>query len=87
MLAHNGEINTLRGNRNWFHSRASEFRDLDKAIEGNRESDDLFDEVLDPRDSDSAALDNALQLLALNGRSMEHAMLMLMPPACAATCR
>ncbi len=82
MLAHNGEINTLRGNRNWFHSRASEFRDMDGGQSlDDRSPHELFDEILDPRDSDSASLDNALQLLVMHGRSLEHAMLILMPPA------
>lgn len=81
MLAHNGEINTLRGNRNWFHSRAAEFREIDKRWKADdRGADELFHDILDPRDSDSASLDNALQLLVMNGRSVEHAMLILIPP-------
>ncbi len=75
MLAHNGEINTIRGNRNWFTARESNFfhpqwhrhRDIVKRLF-------RFD------DSDSASLDNALELLTLSGRSIIHAISMLIPP-------
>jgi glutamate synthase domain-containing protein 2/glutamate synthase domain-containing protein 1/glutamate synthase domain-containing protein 3 len=76
MLAHNGEINTLRGNRNWLNSRISQF-----------ESDvwaghmPLLKNLFDPDASDSASLDQALELLVLSGRSVPHAMAMLVPPA------
>ncbi len=79
MLAHNGEINTVRGNRNWFNSRAGDF-----AAEVNvwsEEDSALFRDLLDPDASDSASLDGALELLVLSGRSVEHAMAMLVPPA------
>ncbi len=76
LLAHNGEINALRGNINWMRAR-----------ENNLKSD-LFGKdikkilpVLDETGSDSACLDNALQLLACSGRTLEHSMLMLMPQA------
>ena len=79
MLAHNGEINTLRGNRNWFNSRASDFA---KEVDCWTEKDvPLFKELLDPEASDSASLDGALELLVLSGRTVEHAMSMLVPPA------
>ena len=75
-LCHNGEINTLRGNRNWMASR-----------ENNLQSD-LFGEdikkiipVLEDNVSDSANLDNALELLYNGGRSIDHAMAMLIPQA------
>ncbi|MFH1684359.1 MAG: glutamate synthase subunit alpha, partial [Candidatus Margulisiibacteriota bacterium] len=60
-LAHNGEINTLRGNINWMRARGID--------------------VIRPGGSDSAALDNAFELLALSGRSLPHAMMMLIPGA------
>jgi hypothetical protein len=75
-LCHNGEINTLRGNRNWMASR-----------EGNLESE-LFGAhikkilpVLEADTSDSANLDNALELIYNGGRSIDHAMAMLVPQA------
>ncbi|HUF61046.1 MAG TPA: glutamate synthase large subunit [Verrucomicrobiales bacterium] len=76
MLAHNGEINTLRGNRNWLRARESDFAN---AVWG----DDVrfLSPLLDPRESDSASLDSALELLVLSGRSVTHAMAMLVPPA------
>jgi glutamate synthase (NADPH) large chain len=61
LLAHNGEINTLRGNINWLKARG-----LD---------------VILPGGSDSAALDNILELLVLSGRSLPHALMMLVPQA------
>jgi glutamate synthase (NADPH) large chain len=76
MLCHNGEINTLRGNRNWM--RARELR-LSSPLFG----DDL--EKIRPllRDdiSDSASLDGLLELLVLGGRSPAHAISMLIPEA------
>lgn len=77
MLAHNGEINTLRGNRNWLNSRSAEFA---SDVWGEKDSA-LFQGLLDPTASDSASLDGALELLVLSGRSIEHAMAMLVPPA------
>ena len=79
MLAHNGEINTVRGNRNWFNSRASDFA---TAVACWTDKDmPMFRELLDPEASDSASLDGALELMVLSGRSVEHAMAMLIPPA------
>ena len=76
MLAHNGEINTVRGNRNWLRSRESSF-------EHEVWGDDVaaLSPVTDDRDSDSASLDNALELLTLSGRDITHSMAMLMPAA------
>ncbi len=76
MLAHNGEINTIRGNRNWLRSRESAF---ESPLWG--EDVKTLSPITDPRDSDSASLDNALELLTLSGRHPTHAMAMLMPPA------
>jgi glutamate synthase domain-containing protein 2/glutamate synthase domain-containing protein 1/glutamate synthase domain-containing protein 3 len=75
-LAHNGEINTLRGNINWM-----------KAREGNLASSIWGDDleallpVIVPEGSDSACLDNLFELLVLSGRPLSHAMMMLIPPA------
>ncbi|HSJ47523.1 MAG TPA: glutamate synthase large subunit, partial [Gammaproteobacteria bacterium] len=76
MIAHNGEINTLRGNVNWMrarrHSMASELfgDDLSKVWP-----------LIPEGSSDSAAFDNALELLVAGGYSMAHAMMMLIPEA------
>jgi glutamate synthase domain-containing protein 2/glutamate synthase domain-containing protein 1/glutamate synthase domain-containing protein 3 len=75
-VAHNGEINTLRGNRNWMRARS-----------GSLQSDVFGDElqkmfpILTESGSDTATLDNALQFLTLNGRSLAHSILMLIPEA------
>jgi len=76
MLAHNGEINTLRGNRNWLNSRVEQF-------ESELWGDDvhMMHDIIDPSSSDSASLDNALELLVLSGRSLAHVMSMLVPSA------
>jgi glutamate synthase domain-containing protein 2/glutamate synthase domain-containing protein 1/glutamate synthase domain-containing protein 3 len=76
MLAHNGEINTLRGNRNWLNSRASDF---ENELWGNEEW--LLNDLVDANSSDSASLDQALELLVLSGRDITHAMAMLVPSA------
>src|SRR5262249_9418793 len=74
MIAHNGEINTLRGNVNWMHARESMFAsklfgdDLKKCIP-----------VIDTDGSDSGMFDNVLELLYLTGRSLPHAMMMMIP--------
>ena len=75
-LAHNGEINTLRGNRNWMRAR---YGSLHSEVFGD-EMDKLYP-ILTDTGSDSATLDNALQFLVVNGRKIEHAILMLVPEA------
>ena len=75
-LAHNGEINTLRGNRNWMRARYSS---LQSEVFGD-ELPKMFP-VLTESGSDSATLDNAMQFLCVNGRSLPHAVLMLIPEA------
>src|SRR5579864_7797937 len=75
-VAHNGEINTLRGNVNWMHARQSV---LASPLFGD-DIKKLFP-IVQPGGSDSAAFDNALELLYLSGRSMPHAMAMLIPEA------
>lgn len=76
MLCHNGEINTVRGNRNWMASREEFFA---SDLWGN--DIELLKNLLSFEESDSASLDHALELLVLSGRSLEHAMCMLVPPA------
>ncbi|MBF0215948.1 MAG: glutamate synthase large subunit [Candidatus Omnitrophica bacterium] len=75
-LAHNGEINTLRGNINWFHAR-------ERLLESELFGKDIekIKPVLVEGKSDSAIIDNAFELLVLAGRSLPHAMMMLIPPA------
>ena len=76
MLAHNGEVNTLQGNINWMRARESQLasdllgEDLGKILP-----------VIRPDGSDSATLDNVLELLVMGGRSLPHAMMMLIPAA------
>ncbi|MGB8644413.1 MAG: glutamate synthase large subunit [Anaerolineae bacterium] len=76
MLCHNGEINTLQGNIGWMRARESYL-----ASPVWRDSVRLLQPILDLEGSDSAMLDNALELLAYSGRETPHAMLMLMPEA------
>lgn len=76
MMAHNGEINTLLGNKNWTRAREQE---IASAIWG--ENIELLRQIIQPESSDSAALDNALEILRLSGRSVLHSAMMLMPEA------
>src|SRR2546428_2161772 len=75
-LAHNGEINTLRGNRNWMRAR---YASLQSEVFGD-ELQKMFP-ILTETGSDSATLDNAIQFLALNGRTLPHSVLMMIPEA------
>ncbi len=75
-LAHNGEINTLRGNINWMHARQALF---ESDLYGDRVRDLL--PVIREGGSDSAMLDNALEMLVMCGRSLPHAVMMLIPEA------
>ncbi len=76
MLAHNGEINTIRGNRNLM--RAREFSDK-HGVWGDRYKD--LSPMIQPNMSDSTSLDNTLQLLAVGGRSSLHGISMMIPSA------
>jgi glutamate synthase domain-containing protein 2/glutamate synthase domain-containing protein 1/glutamate synthase domain-containing protein 3 len=76
MIAHNGEVNTLRGNLNWMRARESQL------------ASELFGEdlanvmpVVQSGGSDSSSLDNVLELLVLSGRSIPHVMMMMIPEA------
>ncbi|MDF9812596.1 glutamate synthase (NADPH/NADH) large chain [Streptomyces sp. SPB162] len=75
-VAHNGEINTVKGNRNWMRARESQLHS------------DLFDGSLErvfpvctPGASDTASFDEVLELLHLGGRSLPHSVLMMIPEA------
>ncbi len=76
MIAHNGEINTLRGNINWMHAREMQFisermgKDLDK-----------IRPIITPNGSDSATFDNVFEMLVMAGRSLPHAIMMMVPEA------
>jgi glutamate synthase (NADPH) large chain len=76
MIAHNGEINTVMGNRNWMQAR-----------EGGFESPEFGDSleraypIMTPDASDTASFDEALELLHLAGRSLPHSVLMMVPEA------
>ncbi len=75
-IAHNGEINTLRGNVNWMAARESQ-------LQSDLFGDDLkkVTPVVVPFGSDSATFDNVLELLVLSGRSLPHALMMMIPEA------
>ncbi len=75
-LAHNGEINTLRGNLNWMHAREARF---ESPLFGGDMS--KITPVMTPGASDTACIDSALELLLMTGRGLDHAMLMLIPEA------
>ena len=75
-IAHNGEINTLRGNLNWIQTREKQFvskvfgEDIKKVLP-----------IVVPQGSDTATFDNVLEMLILCGRSLPHAMMMMIPEA------
>ena len=73
MLAHNGEINTIRGNRQWMQSRESV---LKSELLGDLSP--LYP-IVQPRMSDSASVDNVLEFLVMSGKTLPHAMAMMVP--------
>ncbi|NDD39805.1 MAG: glutamate synthase subunit alpha, partial [Verrucomicrobia bacterium] len=73
-IAHNGEINTLRGNINWMHARQSMF----ESDAFGKDIKKIFP-IINPTGSDSAMFDNCLELLVLGGRPLAHAMMMMIP--------
>ena len=75
-LAHNGEINTLDGNRNWMRAREGE---LKSSIFGD--DVDVLKPLTDDDGSDSYSLDHALEVLTLSGRDIIHSAMMLIPEA------
>ena len=74
MIAHNGEINTIKGNRQWMHARESL---LESALFGD-DLDKLYP-LIEPGKSDSASFDNTLEFLHMTGRSMPHSLCMMIP--------
>jgi len=76
MLAHNGEINTIRGNRNWVHAREAELASPLFGPDVQR-----LHPVIQPGGSDSASADNALELLYHSGRDLVHSLMMMVPAA------
>ncbi|MFB6713797.1 glutamate synthase large subunit [Streptomyces sp. NPDC056358] len=76
-VAHNGEINTVKGNRNWMKARESQ---LATSLFGAAQLDRIFP-VCTPDASDSASFDEVLELLHLGGRSLPHSVLMMVPEA------
>lgn len=96
MLSHNGEINTVNGNAIWMQAREAEWRHAlptdgewpalaDQAVQNGGAAlgaaTVAVGQVLDPAGSDSAQLDNVLELLVLGGRDIRHAMSLLVPEA------
>ncbi|HEX5745596.1 MAG TPA: glutamate synthase large subunit [Archangium sp.] len=75
-IAHNGEINTLHGNRNWMNAR----RGLLQSARFGGSLEPLFPLIV-PGKSDSAQFDNMVELLYLGGRALPHAMMMMIPEA------
>ncbi|MGH9880983.1 MAG: glutamate synthase central domain-containing protein, partial [Pyrinomonadaceae bacterium] len=73
-IAHNGEINTLRGNINWMRARESKFESKFFGPEIHK-----MLPVIDSETSDSGMFDNALEMLTLTGRSLPHAVMMMIP--------
>ncbi|WP_344562619.1 glutamate synthase large subunit [Streptomyces axinellae] len=77
-VAHNGEINTVQGNRNWMRARESQ---LNSGLFGDHETLERIFPVNTPGASDSATFDEVLELLHLGGRSLPHSVLMMVPEA------
>ena len=74
LIAHNGEINTLRGNINWMRAR-------ERLLQSDALGDDLKKllPIIREGNSDTATFDNVLELLVMSGRSLPHALLMMIP--------
>ena len=76
-IAHNGEINTLQGNLNWLRTSEKGFT----TPYFTKEEMDMLLPIVTPNQSDSACLDNMIELLTLTGRPLEQVMMMLIPEA------
>jgi glutamate synthase (NADPH/NADH) large chain len=76
-IAHNGEINTIKGNVNWMKS----YENLLESSLFTRDEIEMIKPIVNPSNSDSANLDNIIELLLLGGRSLAHVMMMLIPEA------
>src|SRR3954463_10304977 len=77
LICHNGEINTVKGNVNWMRARESE---LASELFADEDMKKILP-VVRPGGSDSATFDNVLELLVLGGRSLPHALMMVIPEA------
>ncbi|GAC1304886.1 MAG: glutamate synthase large subunit [Mucilaginibacter sp.] len=77
LIAHNGEINTLTGNLNWFYSGLKSYA----SSYFTTEEMEMLLPVIDNNQSDSACLDNIIEILLHSGRSLPHVMMMLIPEA------
>jgi glutamate synthase (NADPH/NADH) large chain len=75
MIAHNGEINTVKGNSNWMRAREAQ---LDSELIGDIKQ---LLPIITPGASDSASFDEVVELLYMSGRSLPHAMMMMIPEA------
>jgi glutamate synthase (NADPH/NADH) large chain len=75
MIAHNGEINTVQGNRNWMRARQSQ---LESELIGDIRP---ILPIVTPGASDSASFDEVVELLTLTGRSLPHSIMMMVPEA------
>ncbi len=78
-VAHNGEINTVQGNRNWMRARESQL--MSELFAGDGKDLERIFPVCTPGASDSATFDEVLELLHLGGRSLPHSVLMMVPEA------
>jgi glutamate synthase (NADPH/NADH) large chain len=78
-IAHNGEINTIRGNRNWMRAREAMLAECRIADGTSGRGIERLFPVLDGDASDSASFDECLELLHMGGRSLPHAVLMMIP--------
>ncbi|WP_291721358.1 glutamate synthase large subunit [Bernardetia sp.] len=76
-IAHNGEINTVKGNVNWFQASETQF----ESEYFTKEELDMLRPICGKSQSDSANLDNVIEMLVLSGRSLPHVMMMLIPEA------
>src|SRR5262245_60260530 len=77
-IAHNGEINTVTGNENWIRAREALIK---TDVFGSQEDVEKLFPICTPGASDTARFDEALELLHLGGRSLAHAVLMMIPEA------
>ena len=79
LIAHNGEINTIRGNRNWMRAREAQLAADVLGTDAEGRGIERLLPILDDEVSDSASFDACLELLHLGGRSLPHAVLMMIP--------
>ncbi len=79
LIAHNGEINTIRGNRNWMRAREAQLASDVFGTDGAGRGIERLMPFVDDTVSDSASFDSCLELLHLGGRSLPHAVLMMIP--------